>query len=858
MSDRKRILIVGGVAGGATAAARLRRLDEDAEIVLFERGEHISFANCGLPYHIGGTIPDRQRLLVQTPEGMRRRYRVDVCVASEVTAIDREKREVEVLERRTGRTYREPYDALVLSPGAEPVRPPIPGVESKLVFTLRSLADMDAINAVLKERDPERAVVVGGGYVGLEMTEALRQRGLAVTLVELTWQVMPPADPEMAALLHQELRANGIDLRLGTSVTGFSERDGALDVRLSTGETVSCGLAVLAVGVRPETRLARDAGLTLGQTGGILVDEHMCTSDPRIFAVGDAVEVHEFVHGGASLIPLAGPANRQARIAADNLLGRHVDYHCTQGTAICKVFGLTIGMTGLSEKALVRAGRPFEKVYVHPASHAGYYPGASPISLKLLFDPGDGRILGAQAVGAKGVDKRIDVLAMALRGGLTVYDLEEAELSYAPPYGSAKDVVNYAGFVAANALRGDVKLCHAADVVAPRPDQALLDVRTPAEVAAGTIPGSITIPLDELRERLAELPRDKEVLVFCQVGMRGYVACRLLSQRGFNCRNLTGGYRTYQMATAEAGSGAVRHVPAHALAGALPTAPPSASPEMTDDTGAHSAMTDHTPSALKVVKEVDATGLQCPGPIQRLKNALDAVAVGEAVRITATDPGFAADLPAWCHATGHEAREVARRDGSIQATVVKVGKRGHSSFPAEGGPEGVAQKRGVSPLSDALEPGTTIVVFSNDLDRALAAFIIANGAASMGHQVTLFFTFWGLNILRRDGRVKVQKTLIERMFGLMMPRGPRRLALSKMHMAGMGKRMIEGIMRRKHVASLPDLIASAQAAGVQLVACNMSMDLMGIKPEELIDGVSLGGVATYLDRAGAGRVNLFI
>jgi len=548
MSDSKRILIVGGVAGGASCAARARRLSEDAEIVLFERGEHISFANCGMPYHIGGTIPDRKRLLVQTPEGMRKRYRIDVRTRCEVTGIDPAARRVTVRNLATGAESTEAYDALVLSPGAEPVRPPIPGCDDRRIHTLRSLADMDAIQAALDERTPERAVVIGGGYIGLEMAEALRNRGVAVTLVELAEQVFIAADPEMVAPIHQQLQLHGVDLRLGTSATGMDSRNGRLGIALSTGESVECDLAILAVGVRPEVKLAREAGLEIGPTGGIAVDEHMRTSDAAIYAVGDAVQVNHLVSGEKTLIPLAGPANRQGRIAADNIFGRPSVYADTQGTAICKVFDLAIGMTGVSEKELRRLGRPYEKVYIHPASHAGYYPGASPISLKLLFDPDGGRVLGAQAVGPSGIDKRIDVLAVAVRAGLTVHQLQDMELSYAPPFGSAKDPVNYAGFVASNVLDGDVKLCHVEDVADPAAGQMLLDVRTGEEVQAGTIPGAVNIPLDDLRSRLAELPADKELLVFCQVGLRGYLACRILSQRGFRCRNLTGGYKTYQAA----------------------------------------------------------------------------------------------------------------------------------------------------------------------------------------------------------------------------------------------------------------------------------------------------------------------
>ena len=568
MPKPKRIVIVGGVAGGASAAARARRLSEEAEIVLLERGPYVSFANCGLPYHIGGTIADRDRLLVQTPEALRKRFRIDVRTRTEAVRIDRKARTVTVRNLETGATSAEPYDALILSPGAEPVRPPIPGADDPRVLTLRSLQDMDRIKRVVDEHKPGRAVVVGGGYIGLEMAEALRGRGADVTLVELADQVFPAADPEMVAPVHQELRRHGVDLRLGTQVAAIRAEGDALRVRLSRGDEVACGLVILAVGVRPETTLAREAGLPIGPTGGIVVDDHMRTADPAIWAVGDAVEVTHLVGGGPCLIPLAGPANRQGRIAADNVFGRPSVYRKTQGTAICKVFDLAIGMTGLSEKALRKAGRPCEKVYVHPASHAAYYPGASPLSLKLLFDPADGRVLGAQAVGADGVDKRIDVLAVAIRAGLTVQDLADQELAYAPPYGSARDPVNYAGFVAANVLAGDVALCHTEDVARPGPGRLLLDVRTPKEVAGGTIPGALSIPLDDLRGRLGELPRDKEILAFCQVGLRGYLACRILAQKGFRCRNLSGGYKTYLAAV-----------------GTLPTEPLHR-PEMTDDAGA--------------------------------------------------------------------------------------------------------------------------------------------------------------------------------------------------------------------------------------------------------------------------------
>jgi NADPH-dependent 2,4-dienoyl-CoA reductase/sulfur reductase-like enzyme/rhodanese-related sulfurtransferase len=564
-------VIIGGVAGGASAAARARRLSEDAVIIMFERGEYVSFANCGMPYHIGGAIPDRDRLLVQTPESLRKRFRIDVRTNTEVIRIDRAGRRVIARDLKTDTEVAEYYDALILSPGAEPVRPNIPGVESPRVFTLRSLRDMDAIKTFLetgkrvKKGKKMCAAVIGAGYIGLEMTEALVERGVKVVLIELMNQVMGPLDPEMAALLNQQLVLRGVDLRLGTSVTAFRagsptcsmntlgcpEEDGGISAVLSTGGEVGCDFVMMTVGVQPDVKLAREAGLTIGETGGILVDVHMRTNDPDIYAVGDAVEVTDFVGGFKTLIPLAGPANRQGRIAADVIFGRDSAYRNTQGTAIVKVFDFAAGMTGLSEKTLKRRGIPCEKIYVHPASHAGYYPGASPISLKLLFDPVEGKILGAQAVGADGVDKRIDVIAVAIRAGMTVRDLQHLELSYAPPYGSAKDPVNYAGFVASNVIAGDMRLCTVEEMLEPSNDQIILDVRTPAEVMRGTIPGAINIPVDDLRQRMNELPRDKEVLVTCWVGFRGYFACRILSQHGYRCRNLSGGYKTFLNAVSE-------------------------------------------------------------------------------------------------------------------------------------------------------------------------------------------------------------------------------------------------------------------------------------------------------------------
>ncbi len=550
MAEKKRILIVGGVAGGASAATRARRMSETAEIIIFERGGEISSATCGFPYYIGGVIADRDHLFMQTPERIKKRYHLEVRTGTEVLKIARERKEILTRNLETGEEKTEHYDALILSPGAEPVRPEIPGIKSELVFTLRSAADTDRIKKFVDENKPAAAAVIGGGYIGLEMTEALVARQVKVTLLELSDQVMASLDPEMAEFLHQHLLAKGVNLRLKTSVKKLEPKDGRLKLLLSNGETMECDMVVLGIGVRPEVKLAKEAGLQIGETGGIAVNEEMRTSDPDIFAVGDAVEVAHLVGNFKALIPLAGPANRQARIAATNIFRPgSLTYKKTQGTAICKVFDLAAGGTGLNEKTLKRLKWPYEKIYIHAASHATYYPGSSPVRLKLLFDPKTGKIFGAQVVGAEGVDKRIDVLAVAIRAGLTVFDLEDLELCYAPPYGSAKDPVNYAGFAAANIIRGDMGVCHGEEILNLKPDQLILDVRTRFEVKAGAIPGSVSIPIDDLRSRLGELPKDKEILVHCASGLRSYLACRILSQNGFRCRNFSGGFTNYLAVT---------------------------------------------------------------------------------------------------------------------------------------------------------------------------------------------------------------------------------------------------------------------------------------------------------------------
>ncbi|MGE5372236.1 MAG: FAD-dependent oxidoreductase [Solirubrobacterales bacterium] len=547
---KKRIVIVGGVAGGASAAARLRRLDEDAEIIMFERGPDISYANCGLPYYVGNVINDRYKLLVQTPQGMSRRFGLDVRVLSEVIRINREAKTVEVRDLQSGNTYTERYDVLILSPGARPLLPNIPGVTLPSVFTIRNVPDSDRIKQWIEQQRPEHVVVVGGGFIGLEMVENLLEHRVQVSLVEMSAQVMPPLDPEMAALVHRVLRRQGVELFLSEQVTELVEIEQVTAVRLASGKELRADMVIVGAGNQPETALAAEAGLALGATGGIAVDEHLRTSDEAVYAVGDAIEVRSFVGGQPALIPLAGPANRQGRLVADIICGREAKYEGTLGTAIAKLFDLVIANTGMNEKRLRAAGRKYQVSYTHPAAHATYYPGGVPMAMKLIFDPENGAILGAQIIGAKGVDKRIDVLAAAIRKNLTVFDLQELELAYAPPFSSAKDPVNMAGYVAGNIIRGDMAVFHWHEVqdLAAK-GGILVDVRTPAEFREETIPGSINIPVDVLRERLSELPADRPLLIFCRVGLRGYLASRILTQHGFkDVKNLSGGWLTYEPA----------------------------------------------------------------------------------------------------------------------------------------------------------------------------------------------------------------------------------------------------------------------------------------------------------------------
>ncbi|MCX8129052.1 MAG: FAD-dependent oxidoreductase [Clostridia bacterium] len=819
-----KVLIVGGVAGGASAAARLRRINEDAEIIMFEKGEYISFANCGLPYYIGEVISEKDKLVVQTPEKMRERFSIDVRVNSEVTKIDAEKKLVEVFDSVEKRTYTENYDKLILSPGAEPVRPNLPGVDCPRVFTLRNIPDTYRIKDFVDMAKPKHAVVVGAGFIGLEVAENLHMRGVQVTVVELADHVIGPLDYEMAAIVHQHMKSKNVELYLKDAVKAFRHANSYTEVDLASGKTIKTDMVVLGIGVKPETRLASDAGLTVGKTGGILVDEYMKTSDPDIYAVGDAVEVKDFVSGGAALIPLAGPANKQGRIAANNICGFEERFNGTQGTSIVKVFDITVAISGNNERILAKNGIDYEKSFTHSASHAGYYPGAIPMSIKLLFAKKDGKILGAQIVGYEGVDKRIDIIATAIRAGMTVYDLEQLELAYAPPYSSAKDPVNIAGFTASNILKHDCRVFHWNQVDSiDRNNAVLLDVRTPMEYNLGTIEGSVNVPLDELRQRMDEIPRDKDIYIFCQVGLRGYLAYRVLAQKGYDrINNLSGGYKTYHLAVQKQSNEDIYKYD-----------------KITKDDEIRPVDCTGGDCRADADIKVDACGLQCPGPIMQVFSTIKSMNCGEILQVRATDPAFQEDIKTWCDRTGNKLLGVKYENNAFCAMIKK-------------------EKQETVAAAGVKKHDKTILVFSNDLDKAIASFIIANGAAAMGRDVTMFFTFWGLNILRKSDNVRVKKDLFGKMFGFMMPRGSRKLSLSKMNMGGIGAGMIRFLMRRKNVSSLEELIYQAKANGVRFMACNMSMDIMGIKKEELMDEVEIGGVASFLGAMEDSDMGLFI
>ena len=814
----KRTLIIGGVAGGATTATRLRRRDENREIIVFERGEYISYANCGLPYYIGDTIKSRDALLLQTPEAMKDKYNIDVRIKNEVLEIDPDAKKVIVKDLKTDKTYEESYDDLVIATGSSPLKPQIPGIDYKNIFTLWNVNDMDNIKSYINENKISSAAVIGGGFIGLEMAENLDHANLEVTLIEMQNQVMAPLDLEMANLLHENIIANGVDLILNDGVKAFEDAGEKIKIILTSGQEVIVDMVILSIGVKPNSELAAKANLALNAKKGIIVDEYLKTSADHIYAVGDVIEVDNFITKEKTMIPLAGPANKQARILADNLCGDQKKYHGSQGSAIAKVFDLNAASVGINEKQLKAMKKVKNKDYftalINQKSHVGYYPGATNLTLKMIFDA-DGKIYGAQIVGQDGVDKRIDTLATTIRLKGTIYDLMELELSYAPPFSSAKDPVNMLGYVAENILSHKARFIEWDEVDAlledKKDDFVILDVTEEMERMVFAIKDSYHIPLGKLRQRINELDKSKLIIPYCAIGVRSYNAARILMQNGFKrVAILSGGtsfYKSmhYQQKVTKKKNSSNDH------------------PNINSD---------------QEMKILDCCGLQCPGPIMKVNETLNEMENDEILKVSASDMGFLKDVASWCDKTGNT---LLKSERVAQENIAYI-KKGTASTVKK----------------SEVKEGKTLVVFSGDLDKVLASFIIANGAAAMNRPVTMFFTFWGLNALRKSEHVKVKKPLIDKLFGLMMPRGSQKLKLSKMNMAGMGTAMLKKVMNDKNVDSLETLMKTAMANGVRLVACTMSMDIMGITKDELIDGVEFGGVASYLGDAEEGNVNLFI
>ena len=811
----KKYIIVGGVAGGATAAARLRRLDEHASIMMIERGKYVSFANCGLPYYIGETIHERQKLLVQTPDGIRARFNVDVRTESEVIAVNAAEKKLTI--RDANATYEASFDALLLAPGAKPIRPKIPGIENPRIFSLRSVNDADLLKKFADKSAVSQgsAVVIGGGFIGVEVAENLKKRGLNVSLVEAAPQILMPFDADMVSFLQRELVENGVRLILNNGVKQFDDAERGVKTILADGTELTSDFVVLAIGVQPDTAFLKDSGIELDNRGYIKVNDNLQTSAKDIYAVGDAISLFRVGDRAPMTLALAGPANHQGRIAADNICGLNRTVRGLQGTSIIKVFNLTAASTGRNERALQKDNILYKSVIAHPFSHANYYPGAQQLTLKILFD-NEGKLLGAQSIGASGVDKRIDVLSVMIRQGASVRDLLSLELCYAPPFSSAKDPVNMVGYMAEDILDGVSENIDYRDLRKALQDGAqLIDVRTEIEYNNGHLDNAVNIPLDFLRTRLNEIDKNREIIVYCQVGLRGYYAERILKQHGYKVRNLSGGYK---MATAQSFD--------------ISVANSQIAHQSKED---NTMIQDNHTDTISTDNKLDLTGLSCPGPLMKLKDFFDNMKEGEIVCAEASDPGFYNDSESWCKCTGNT---MVKREKSENLIRVWIKKGNASSIVSN---------------SNQQNDGKTIIVFSGDLDKAIASFIIANGAASMGKKVTMF-----LNILRRSEIVDVKKSFVEKMFGKMMPRGSQKLSLSKMNMLGMGAEMIRKVMKDKNIDSLETLIQSAIQNGIELVACQMSMDVMGIHQEELIDGVKIGGVGYYLGAADQSNVNLFI
>ena len=808
----KKVLIVGGVAGGASTATRLRRLDENLEIVIFEKGEYVSFANCGLPYYIGDIIQNRESLLVQTPESLKARFNLDVRVNSEVVGVNGKDKKVKV-KTKNGEEYEEIFDFLVLAPGAKPIFPAIKGIENKKIFTLRNINDMDKIKSEIKNNAIKKAVVVGGGYVGIETAENLKHLGIDTTLVEAAPHILAPFDSEISNILEYELVNNGIELMTSEKVVEFQEDANKIIIKLESGKIVTTDMVILSIGVSPDTKFLEGSGINLGERGYILVNENLETNIDGVYALGDSILVKNYITNQNVGIPLAGPANRQGRIVAGNIVGRNEKYKGSLGTAIIKIFELTGASTGLNERSLKQLNITYEKIYLHPNNHAAYYPGASPISIKALYNKENKQILGAQAVGISGVDKFIDVIATSIKFKATIDDLAELELAYAPPFLSAKSPANMVGFIGQNIEDDLLEQVFMEDLKKyDEKKTIILDIREELELIGGKFDNSINIPLSELRKRYTELPKDKEIWTYCAVGLRGYIATRFLSQKGYRVKNLAGGIKSEE--------------------------------KVIVNTQKESSLTKEGNSNIEKEEDyLDLSGLSCPGPLVKIKEKIDKLGEDEKLKVKVSDPGFYNDIQAWSKVTKNSLLSLDKKDGLTYATLQK----GQTSKVIEKNQENVI-------IED--NSNMTMVVFSGDLDKAIAAFIIANGALTMGKKVTMFFTFWGLSILKKKNLAK--KSFIEKMFAMMLPKNSQDLPVSKMNFFGIGAKMIRSVMKKKNIMSLEELMKKAKDSGVNITACTMSMDVMGISKEELIDGINYGGVGQYLGEAEKSNNNLFI
>ena len=808
----KKVLIVGGVAGGASTATRLRRLDENLEIIIFEKGEYVSFANCGLPYHIGDVIQNRESLLVQTPESLKARFNLDVRVNSEVIKVNGENKKVRV-KTKNGEEYEENFDFLVLAPGAKPLFPPIKGIESKKIFTLRNINDMDRIKSEIKNNNIKKATVIGGGYVGVETAENLKHLGIDTTLIEAAPHILAPFDSEISNVLEFELVNNGLKLMTSEKVVEFQEAENEIIIKLESGKTVTTDIVILSIGVSPDTKFLESSGINLGEKGHILVNENLETNLKGVYALGDSILVKNYLTNQDVAIPLAGPANRQGRIVAGNIVGRNEKYKGSLGTAIIKIFELTAASTGLNERTLKQLNIAYEKIYLHPNNHAAYYPGASPISIKALYNKENKKILGAQALGISGVDKFIDVIATSIKFKATIDDLTELELAYAPPFLSAKSPANMLGFIGQNIEDGLLEQVFMEDLKNyNEKENIILDVREELELISGKFNNSINIPLSELRKRYNELPKDKEIWTYCAVGLRGYIASRFLSQKEYKVKNLAGGIKSREKVILKAQE-------------------------------EENLNKESNSNIEKEEDYLDLSGLSCPGPLVKIKEKIDKLQENEELKVKVSDPGFYNDIQAWSKVTKNTLLSLDKKDGLTYATLQK----GKTSKVIEENHENVI-------IED--KSNMTMVVFSGDLDKAIAAFIIANGALTMGKKVTMFFTFWGLSILKKKNLAK--KSFIEKMFAMMLPKNSKDLPVSKMNFFGIGAKMIRSVMKKKNIMSLEELIKKAIDSGVNITACTMSMDVMGISENELIDGINYGGVGQYLGEAEKSNNNLFI